>query len=59
MVKMLILRELDLLSDDATEYQILNALDAKAIWHYRNELPRTVESKRCLHFYTRNWKRSS
>ena len=53
MVKTLILRELYQLSDDAIEYQILDRLsfqrflglslsddvpDAKAIWHYRNEL---------------------
>ena len=53
MVKTLILRELYQLSDDAMEYQILDRLsfqrflglslsddppDAKAIWHYRNEL---------------------
>ena len=53
MVKTLILRELYQLSDDAIEFQILDRLsfqrflglglsddvpDAKAIWHYRNEL---------------------
>lgn len=53
MVKTLILRELYQLSDDALEYQIMDRLsfqrflglslgddvpDAKAIWHYRNEL---------------------
>ena len=53
MVKTLILRELYQLSDDAMEYQIMDRLsfqrflglglsddapDAKAIWHYRNEL---------------------
>lgn len=53
MVKALILRELYQLSDDGLEYQILDRLsfqrflglnlsddvpDAKAIWHYRNEL---------------------
>ena len=53
MVKTLILRELYRLSDDAIEYQIMDRLsfqrflglslsddvpDAKAIWHYRNEL---------------------
>ena len=55
MVKTLILRELYQLSDDAMEYQIMDRLsfqrflglslsddapDAKAIWHYRNELSR-------------------
>jgi len=55
MVKTLILRELYQLSDDALEYQIMDRLsfqrflglslgddvpDAKAIWHYRNELSR-------------------
>ncbi len=53
MVKTLILRELYQLSDDAMEYRIMDRLsfqrflglslsndapDAKAIWHYRNEL---------------------
>ncbi|MBT3274105.1 MAG: IS5 family transposase [Spirochaetales bacterium] len=53
MVKTLILRELYQLSDDSMEYQIMDRLsfqrflglslsddapDAKAIWHYRNEL---------------------
>lgn len=53
MVKTLVLRELYQLSDDAIEYQIMDRLsfqrflglnlsddvpDAKAIWHYRNEL---------------------
>ena len=68
MVKMLILRELYQLSDDAMEYQIMDRLsfqrflglglsddapDVKAIWHYRNELTKNGGIKKMVALFYR------